>query len=179
MNKIVQINTKSTTKLSHIRKLAVILITMLIKNKYRRRHRLLKIFYNKFFEGDSPNADVFDTCLTFYELEELTNLSKEMLIKEIDYLIEAKEINSEDIDHTLLYFITLKGRSVYHDRKYIYSGKKEFWNDSYDIIKTLSAVILLIIAIFTFIQNSIDIKQNKQEIEKLKNEVIQIKDSKK
>lgn len=152
---------------------------MFIKEKYKRRHKLLKIFYDKFFESNSPNADVFDTSLTFSQLEESSNLTTEQLIKTIDYLVEAQEIWIEEIDYTSLYIITLKGRSAYHDKKYLYNGKKEFLNDTYDIIKTLSAIILLIIAVATFIQNSIDIKQNKKDIEKIKNEINQIKGSKK
>lgn len=152
---------------------------MFIKQKYKIRHKILKIFYDEYFEGNSPNADVFDTSLTFSQLENSSNLSKEQLVKTIDYLIEAEELYSEEINYTELYFITLKGRSAYHDKKYLYNGKKEFWNDTYDIVKTLSAIILLVIAVITFIQNSIDIKRNKKDIENLKNEVNQIRGSKK
>lgn len=152
---------------------------MFIKEKYQIRHKLLKIFYEEFFEGNSPNADIFDTSLTFSQLGNSSNLSREVLVKTIDYLIEAEELDSEEINYTYLYFITPKGRAAYHDKKYLYNGKKEFWNDTYDIVKTLSAIILLVIAVITFIQNSIDIKQNKKEIENLKKEVNQIKGSKK
>jgi hypothetical protein len=152
---------------------------MFIKKKYQRRHKLLKLFYDNFFEGNSPNADVFDTSLTFPELEKVSNLTTEQLVKTIDYLVEAEEICIEEIDYTSLYIITLKGRSAYHDKKYLYTGKREFLNDTYDIIKTVSAIILLIIAVITFIQNSIDIKQNKKDIETLKKDINQIKSSKK
>lgn len=150
---------------------------MFIKKKYQRRHRLLKIFYDRFFEGNSPNADVFDTSLTFSDLEKKSNFTTEQLAKTIDCLVDAQEIWIEEIDYTTLYIITLKGRSAYNDKKYLYNGRKEFLNDTYDIIKTLSAIILLIIAVITFIQNIYDIKQNKKDIEKLKNDVNQIKNS--
>ncbi|NCT93124.1 MAG: hypothetical protein GXC72_01765 [Chitinophagaceae bacterium] len=159
--------------------LADILHSMFIKEKYRIRHNLLGLFYDKYFEGNSPNADVYDTSLTFSQLEEISGLSTEKLIKTIDYLKEAEELYVEEMDYIDLYLITLKGRAAYHDEKYLYNGKKAFLNDTYDVIKTLSAIVLLVIAIITFIQNSIDIKKNKKEIESLKIEINQIKASKK
>ena len=152
---------------------------MFIKKKYRIRHKLLKIFYDRYFEGNSPNADVFDTSFSFSELEKSSGLTTEQLAKTIDYLIEAQEIVFEEIDYADLYMITLKGRSTYHDKKYLYNGRKEFLSDFYDILKILSALILLIIAIVTFIQNAIDIKQNKRDIEKLKTDIEHLKSSKK
>lgn len=68
------------------------------------------------------------------------------------------------------------GSHSYRDNKYIRDGYKEFFNYIYDIAKTFSVIVLLLIAVWTFFKNIYQTESNKQDIEQLRKELQQIKD---
>jgi hypothetical protein len=143
---------------------------MFINKKYRNRHLFLKTLQLYFEENDRPDLYTFEEIsLTFPKLVELSNLTEKEIYGQIDYLEKEGEINIEHTEHfSTFYFISRNGTIAYYDKKYLNLGKKEFLNDAYDILKNISAIILLVIAIISFIINFLDTRKNKKEIEQIK-----------
>jgi len=143
---------------------------MFINKKYRNRHLFLKTLQLYFEKNDRPDQHTFEeVSLTFSKLVELSNLTEKEIYEEMDYLEKEGEINIEQTEHfSTFYFISRNGTIAYYDKKYLNLGKKEFLNDTYDILKNISAIILLVIAVITFIINFLDTRKNKKEIEQIK-----------
>lgn len=143
---------------------------MFINRKYKNRHLFLKALQLYLEKNDRPDAYALeDFSLTFPKLVELSNLTEKEIYGQIDYLENEGEINIEHTeDYSAFYFISKNGTIAYYDKKYLNLGKKEFLNDLYDIIKNISAIILLVIAIISFIINFLDTQKNKKEIEQIK-----------
>jgi len=152
---------------------------MLLKKKYCDRHRVLKALQEKQEEGWRPDSiGSEDIELSGSEIAELARLREKDVWAQIDFLAFEKEIVvHEKNDFSIYYFICQKGTVSYYDRKYIYTGRKELLNDIYDWMKTVSTIVLLIIATITFILNIISTKNNTKEIQKLKVETNAISDS--
>jgi hypothetical protein len=151
---------------------------MFIKTKYINRHKILGTLYNKYSQDYSPNIiDIKEISLTFGELVTHSKLAEYQVQEQIDFLCDANEISSNEENFTDYYSIPRKGIISYKDEKYLYTGRKEFWNDTYDIVKTISTIILLIIGLATFVLNLIETKQNKNEINNIKMELHNMRDS--
>jgi len=143
---------------------------MFINRKYKNRHLFLEALQLYLEKNDRPDAYALeDFSLTFPKLVELSNLTEKEIYGQIDYLEKEGEINIEHTkDYSTFYFISKNGTIAYYDKKYLNLGKKEFLNDLYDIIKNISAIILLVITIISFIINFLDTQKNKEEIEQIK-----------
>jgi hypothetical protein len=146
--------------------------------KYRNRHLILKTLQDRRQEGEGPNRlDISEVALTFSELVEKCRLTESELVEQIHYLKNTDEVIEEEIINDFYYFISQAGTAAYYDNKYLNKGKKELLENTYDVLKNLSTIILLLIAIITFTGNWISSKDNKSEIDTLKFELKQIKDS--
>ena len=149
---------------------------MFIKKKYSNRHQILKVLQEYFESKDRADLnDSKEVELTFTEIVKKSNLSENEVRQQLDYLQKEDELCINNINFSTYYFILRNGTISYHDKKYLNIGKKEFFSNTYDIIKTLSAIILLIIAVVTFINNLSETKTNKKQIEILKTEINDMK----
>lgn len=147
-----------------------------IKEKYSIRHKILKALQEKLSKFESKqHLNQSEIELSLHELSSKTKLVEKKIIEQTDYLVSKEEINSEWDNRELNFCIIREGTISFFDKKYLEEGKKEFWNNNYDIIKTFSAVIILIIAVVTFIFNIVDTRKNKSDIEKMKIELNDIK----
>ena len=149
-----------------------------IPKKYRNRHKLLSMFFLLYNSKYSPDLmDLQPVSLLFSSVADKSNLTDEEVSAQLDYLKNEGEIASFERNYSEYYYITQKGKIALTDNKYIAIGKREFWNDNYDIIKVISAVILLAIALISFIVNLLETKENSKQIDILKQEVLKIKDT--
>ena len=149
-----------------------------MNKKYRNRHLILKTLQDRRQEGEGPNMlDMSEIALTFSELVEKSRLTDSELVEQIHYLKNADEVIEEEIINDFYYFISQAGTAAYYDKKYLNKGKKELLENTYDVLKNLSTIVLLLIAIITFTGNWVSSKDNKSEIDTLKFELKQIKDS--
>jgi len=121
--------------------------------------------------------DISDIALTFTELVGECRLSESEVMQQIHYLKNENEIIEEEILNDYYYFISQTGTASYYDQKYLTKGKKEFWENTYDILKNFSMFILLLIAIITFAGNWISSKKTSSEIDIIKKEIKELKDS--
>lgn len=149
---------------------------MCINRNYRIRHKILKSLQEKLnLIGNNEYLNIEEIELSLNEVSRNTGISELKIGENTDFLSEINEINQEWINGERRMSITRKGTISYFNKNHINNGKKEFWNNAYDIVKTISAIILLCIALITFINNIIDTRQNKNEINKLKTELEQVK----
>lgn len=151
------------------------MMSLLIAQKYRHRQKILCFLQRQIDEQYSPNAIAEDLELTLSELAVKCNLSEQEILKQIDFLHAEKEIEITEREWTMKYLIVQKGTIAFYDGKYIRSGWKSLLDSSYDVIKIVSAIVLLGIAVFTFITNIIDTKRNKREIETMRDEIERLK----
>lgn len=150
-----------------------------IDQKFTNRHKILKTLHQRKKEKWSPaTTDVRDIGLSYYQLTTTPRHKGKQINKEIQYLINEKEIIEEEIQYDDYYYcISNSGTASYYDRKYITKGKKEYRENIYDILKNISTLLLLIMAVITFIGNWISNSKNKCEIENIKTELKQIENS--
>lgn len=152
---------------------------LFIREKYVNRHLILKTLQKHYSEHDSPNATQIDVSLSFSKLVEKSKLKESQIIEQLPYLQKEKEISDFDIDFSSFYIIEQEGRVAYYDKKHFSIGRKMFRDEIYDTVKTISAIILLIIGIITFIINFTETKDNKKKIENIQKEIQSIKTLKK
>jgi len=156
--------------------------TIIRDKKYRHRHLILETLYKKRKTHNEPDIiDISEIGLSFDKLSEISKLRESEVLKQLYYLKNEKEILEETLEkkisHTSYYYISQAGIASYIDDKYLTKGTKEFWENTYDVVKNLSTLILLIFAIITFAGNWKASKKNENEIETLKLELKQIRDS--
>jgi len=149
-----------------------------INSKFRHRHKILGTLQERLDSENHPNAMPEDIELTFSTLVDKSGLSESEVLKQIDYLRSEEEIDiNERNNYSMSYVILRKGTVAYFDDKYLRLGWKNFLENVYDIVKIISAIVLLAIATSTYISNIIDTKKNKKEIQKMQDDIKAIKDS--
>ncbi len=151
---------------------------ILINRKHQICHKILHTLSKYNDDNHSPGViDAKEFSLLFSELVERSNLNENDVSYQLDYVIYEQEVFTFEQDFNDYYYITQKGKIAYNDKKHLTIGRREFWNDTYDIIKTISAIVILIIAVITFINNLIETKENKKEIKSVKIELQKLKES--
>lgn len=149
---------------------------MLVLKKYQHRHKILKALQNYRQLKEHPNmVDSIDIELSFSDIVERTGLTETEVFQQLDYLYREDGVFINIQDFTTKYFITRNGSISYYDNKYISIGRKELITNTFDITKTLSTIILLIISVYTFLYNLNVTRDNKYEINNLKLEIQQLK----
>ncbi|HMR82633.1 MAG TPA: hypothetical protein PKE30_05860 [Niabella sp.] len=154
---------------------------MLIRNKFKARHRILKELAKHYNDNYDPTGDQTDYLISFNTLRDKMPFNEVDFEKNLHFLIFEKEVETtgnpyDEIDWiSTYYFISVKGLASFYDKKYISLGKGQLLTGVYDVIKILSAIVLLLIAIITFIRNMIITDKNQKEIQSLKNEIILLK----
>lgn len=144
---------------------------MFIKKNFKARHQILKILFSH-DEKVMPTDDVNLKSIHFSEIcKQLPQYDKSFLLDNLDYLRTTKEIYCSMQFDKSTFFILSDGSHSYRDKKYICEGVRDQLNYIYDIAKTVSVIILLAIAIWTFAQNIYQTKQNKKDIEQLRKEL--------
>jgi hypothetical protein len=144
--------------------------------KYRIRHKILGTLQEKLSRFDMI-AEV-DPALIELTLSDLANIAKrpeKEILNQVDYLLLQKEVGITRIETGIKVLILESGSAAYFDSKYPDEGRKVFWNNLFEVTKTISNIILLIFAIITFItgilrsqQTAEDIRQLQQQVENLK-----------
>jgi hypothetical protein len=148
---------------------------MFIKENFKARHRLLKILHRHGLQFQ-PLEDLHKSSIHFEEIhKQLPQYDKNFLLDNLDYLRSTDEIYCSMKFDKSVFAILSQGSHAYRDKKYIHEGVKERINYIYDIAKTVSVVVLLVIAIWTFAQNIVQTKQNKSDIERLRQELQDIR----
>ena len=152
---------------------------MLIPKHYRVQHLLLKLL----FEHDEKfpaSAGMKERQIHFDDLcEKLHQFDRTYLLDNLDYLRLKEEIYcSLEFDKSKFAIIS-KGRHAYLEKRYLVEGSKEFRNAFDQKLKIVSTIILLFIAVATFVINIVQTQQNKNQIEQLKSEVRKLQEQKK
>lgn len=149
---------------------------MFVRRNYKVRHLLLKVLFDHDQNNDKPIDDVEGRSIHFDEIcKKLPQFDRWLLLDNLDYLRSIKEIYCSDQFDKSKFLIYSSGSHSYRDKKYLREGVKDQINYIYDIVKTISVIVLLGIAIWTFAQNLYQTKKNKDEIEQLKNEVLELR----
>jgi hypothetical protein len=147
-----------------------------MKKKYLIRHKILQTLQEKLSEFDGKQKVQSDEIeLSTKEISLKANLSEKDILAQIDYLSSRDEIHLERDKGVVNLYITRQGTVSFSDKSYLEEGKKEFWNSNYDVLKTVSTVILLLIALITFAINIFNTKKNKSEIEKMQIQIDNIR----
>ena len=142
-----------------------------MKKHFKTKLRILQIlakFQDSFPVGTNSN----DRLLHYSEIEkQFPKVSKNYLLDSLHYLTTTKEIHCTMELENSKYLILQDGRAAYIENKYRSLGRKEFRDYIFDILKIISTTVLLLIAVYTFIQNIYETKQNKKDIEKIKTDI--------
>lgn len=146
-----------------------------INKKYKNRHIILETLQRRYEEVYNPTMQDGELEIDFKHLVEYSKLTNNEVYEQLDYLHLENEISIDEIQFQIYYIILRNGSKAYYDKKYITIGIKEFHNNFYDILKNISSVILLIIAIITFILNSFATIKLKEQVSKLQIEVQTLK----
>lgn len=144
---------------------------MFIKKNFKARHQLLGIL----FEHDikQPHtSDLKAKSIHFNDIAaKLPQYDRHFLIDNLDFLRAADEIYCSMQFDNSVFAIYSSGSHAYRDKKYIRDGYRDQFNYIYDIAKTVSVIILLLFAIWTFIKNNYQTESNKKDIEQLRKEL--------
>lgn len=144
---------------------------MFIKKNFKARHQLLGIL----FEHDikQPHTSNLKTkSIHFNDIAaKLPQYDRHFLIDNLDYLRAADEIYCSMQFDNSVFAIYSAGSHAYRDKKYIRDGYRDQFNYIYDIAKTVSVIILLLFAIWTFIKNIYQTESNKKDIEQIRKEL--------
>ena len=150
---------------------------MFIKENFKARHQLLKVLQGhslQFHPSESP--DLQKISIHFNDIQkQLPKYDKNFLLDNLDYLRTSGEIYCSMKFDQSVFAVLSPGSHAYRDKKYIHEGVKERMNYIYDIAKTVSIIVLLVIAVWTFIQNTYQTRQNKSDIERLRQELQNIR----
>lgn len=143
----------------------------IIRKKHRVRHQILKTLQDHYLSKWSPDLEEQDIALSISKLVDLSKLSENDVHEQLYYLKREKEINYLEINHSSFYIISEAGKVALYDKKHLYNGRKMLYDEVYDIVKNISAICLLIIAVTTFIDNRVETQKNTKEIKILQNEI--------
>ena len=142
-----------------------------MKKHFKIKYQILEILA-KFQDSFPIGTSSKDRLLHYSEIEkEFPKISKHYLLDNLHYLTTTKEIYCAMELENSKFLILEDGRAAYLENKYRSLGRKEFRDYLFDILKIISTTVLLLIAIYTFILNIYETKQNKKDIEKIKNDV--------
>lgn len=148
---------------------------LFIRKKYVTRHRILETLQIYHDENWSPDCNEMDISMSYTELIKHSKLSEVEVRKQLPYLEREKEINYFEIDYSAYYIISKNGTVDFYDKKHYNVGRKLFNEEIYGMLKNISTILLLVIALITFVINLIDTRNNKKELENLKIEIKNIK----
>ncbi len=148
---------------------------MFIKKNLKARHELLGILLEHDIK-QKHTSNIESKSIHFDDIvAKLPKYDRHFLLDNLDYLRTVGEIYcSMEFDNSVFAIYSSGGHS-YREKKYIREGVKDQLNYIYDIAKTLSVIILLLIAIWTFIRNTYQTESNKQDIKQLREEIQQMK----
>jgi hypothetical protein len=152
---------------------------LLIRKKHIHRHRILKALQEYYDNHWMPDLGDVDVSLSFSELVEICKLSEKQVREQLPFLQRENEVGYLEINYSSYYYISNEGTISLYDKKHYSVGTKMFLEEIYDMVKNVSAILLLLIAMITFTINLIDTKNNKKEIQTLKTEIERIKKSNK
>lgn len=151
-----------------------------MKNKYKIRHNILKQLSDKLDANRKANNTIADYYIHTKDLIGFfSEKNKEEVWQNLEFLTETKEVGCTYEGKDSNFYILANGRLSYFDKKYLEMGTNEFWTITYDRIKTIGYIILLLIAVFTFISNVSQTKKNETNLNKIKIEVDKMKNQKK
>jgi hypothetical protein len=149
---------------------------MFIKKHYKVRHLILKTLFDH--DNDfEPSVSFEEKQLHYKDIcQKLPQFDKRFLLENLDYLSSvSKEIHCSMHSDKSIFAIIVAGRQAYIEKKYLSEGKKEFRNLFDQRLKIISTIILLLIAVCTFIINIVQTQKNKTQIEQLKSELQQLR----
>jgi hypothetical protein len=137
-----------------------------MNKKYRIRHAILSVLHEKGTKN-FEHPDIEQLEMTAEEVANSTGYSVDEIKAQLDVLHLAEEIDINWRERVMKLLCVVKGSAALHDEKYLTQGRQEFWNDTYDVVKTVSAIILVSIALGTFILNVVSTRENTRLIEDL------------
>lgn len=144
-----------------------------------RRHRLLEILKDKYFNQIQPGEKVIG--VSWDDLMTKLNCTLDKLIEISSPLYDEKEIDNYDAYGVKGVFIKMKGVSSYTTEKYKRENTRLIFEAAKNWVQTIIPLLSLLIAIYALIisENRIKIRDNeiikfKIRIEELESEVIDI-----
>lgn len=142
-----------------------------MKKHFKVKHQILQILA-KHQDSFPLEIQANNRLLHYNEIEKkISYVNKSFLLDTLHYLTTTKEIHcTMELDNSK-FLILENGRNSFIENKYQSLGRKELRDYIFDIIKIISTIILLTIAVYSFVQNIYVTKQNKSEIEKLKTDI--------
>jgi hypothetical protein len=149
---------------------------MFIGKNYTVTHSLLRVLFEHDQSVDKAIEDLLGRSIHFNTIcERLPKWDRRLLLDNLDYLRSVKEIYCSDQFDNSTFLIYSSGSHSYRAKKYLREGMKDQMNYIYDIAKTISVIILLAIAVWTFAQNIWQTKENKDDIKQLRQQLQEIK----
>lgn len=139
-----------------------------MKRKYQIRHATLRVLHEKATQN-AEHPDVEELEMSVEEIAEQTGYTLDEIKSQIDVLHLADEIDLNWRNQVLKILCVVKGSAALNDSKYLKQGRQEFWNEAYDVVKTASTIILVSIALATFIINVLSTHENAKQIEVINN----------
>ena len=152
---------------------------MSIANHYKIRHLLLKTLleYDDKFEASSS---ISERQIHFRDIcKKIPQFDSVYVLDNLDYLQSKGEIYcSKEFDNSKFTIIS-NGRHAYLEKRYLTEGQKEFRNLFDQRLKIISTIVLLLIAVATFIVNIVQTQKNKYQIEQIKSDLKKLHEQKK
>jgi hypothetical protein len=105
----------------------------------------------------------------------LPSFDRAFVLDNLDFLRTNSEVYCSMKFDDSVFCILSSGNNAFNDAKYLQQGIKERLDFVFDVSKTISTVVLLVIAVWTFFQNLQQTNKNKIAIEKLQTEVFELR----
>jgi hypothetical protein len=154
---------------------------MLIPKRFSIRHQILSILCEKLNDVEKVKGKVFKQSLIDVEcstIAERLGISIKRIHELSSKMQKENEVEFEFLGNVEIIRIRENGIIAFIDRKYLINGRDFVLDSLKKYLAIISGILLLIIAVITFILNIIDTRQNKNDIQKLEKR-IQFLESKK
>ncbi|MGE0568048.1 MAG: hypothetical protein AB7O73_08870 [Bacteroidia bacterium] len=143
------------------------------KRKHKIRHNILKVLQQRQdtvyadFEGFKTISNI-EIAMGIDELSEKTQYTKEEITAEVEILVDRHQLTVITEDAKPNYYVTRIGSVAYYDKQHLDDGKKSLLTQVKDYVGIITAIGLFVIAVYTFISNIVETKQNARDLDTIK-----------
>lgn len=120
------------------------------------------------------NLHEMDTTMSPESISDQMGLSVEEINSNIDFLTMTGEIKVIWDMGDLHLLVLPKGSVSYFDKSHLEKARKVWIDNAYDIGKTISVFVLLIVAVWSFVMTVINTQKNKEGLDQVKIELQKI-----
>jgi hypothetical protein len=149
---------------------------MLVTKTAKVRHELLKVLVEK--DRGTPPGDLIAGSIHFNQIcELLPRYDRSFLLDNLDFLQDDKFIHcSMEFDNSTFHILS-RGNHAFNEKTFLRDGLKDQMNYLYDIVKNISVIALLIIGIWSFVNNITQTRKNSNLIDKQEQRIRALEDS--